>query len=249
MDGRLERGRSSRWRREPAHGPGGRTWARTWCRIRRSTSSRSQARAPWAFRVPETASRTHPKQINIKRVVCEMGGKNALIIDNDADLDEAIPAALSSAFGFTGQKCSALSRLLVLEEIYDEFVRRLLGAAGAIPVGDPAKPATVIGPVIDGDAQRKILRYIEQGRGEAQLAWQATLPPELAASGGWYVPPAIFTDVRPDAVIAREEIFGPVLAVIKVRDLDEAISVANDSDYARLADCFHAVSGARTGRA
>ncbi|MBP8255682.1 MAG: proline dehydrogenase family protein [Opitutaceae bacterium] len=193
---------------------------------------------PVGLQIWETASRTHPKQINIKRVVCEMGGKNALIIDNDADLDEAIPAALSSAFGFTGQKCSALSRLLVLEEIYDEFVRRLLGAAGAIPVGDPAEPATVIGPVIDGDAQRKILRYIEQGRGEAQLAWQATLPPELAASGGWYVPPAIFTDVRPDAVIAREEIFGPVLAVIKVRDLDEAISVANDSDYALTGGLF-----------
>jgi RHH-type proline utilization regulon transcriptional repressor/proline dehydrogenase/delta 1-pyrroline-5-carboxylate dehydrogenase len=97
----------------------------------------------------ETAGRTAPGQANLKKVVCEMGGKNALIIDNDADLDEAIPATLASAFGFAGQKCSALSRLIVLEDIYDEFVARLIPGAAATPVGDPSLPGTMVGPVID----------------------------------------------------------------------------------------------------
>jgi len=167
-----------------------------------------------------------------------MGGKNALIIDNDADLDEAIPAALYSAFGFSGQKCSALSRLIVLADVHDRFVDRLLAAAAALPIGDPTEPGTIIGPVIDADAQSKILRLIEQGRAEARLAWQATLPPELITSGGTYVPPTIFTDVQPTHVIAREEIFGPVLAILKARDLDEAFAIANDTDYALTGGLF-----------
>jgi RHH-type transcriptional regulator, proline utilization regulon repressor / proline dehydrogenase / delta 1-pyrroline-5-carboxylate dehydrogenase len=190
------------------------------------------------LKIWETAGRTLPGQMNLKKVVCEMGGKNALIIDNDADLDEAIPATLYSAFGFSGQKCSALSRLIVLEDIHDEFVERLLAAAAATPIGDPAQPGTVVGPVIDTDAQKKILSMIEQGKKEAKLAWQATLPAELVESGGYYVPPTIFTQVKPDAVIAREEIFGPVLAVIKVRDLDAALAVANSTDYALTGGLF-----------
>ncbi len=197
------------------------------------TGSRSVGLKIW-----ETAGRTPPGQANLKKVVCEMGGKNALIVDDDADLDEAIPATLSSAFGFSGQKCSALSRLIVLEEIHDEFVARLLAAAAALPIGDPALPGTVVGPVIDADAQRKILGLIEQGKREATLAWQATLPPAVMESGGHFVPPTIFTHVKPDAVIAREEIFGPVLAVINVRDLDEAFAVANATDYALTGGLF-----------
>jgi RHH-type proline utilization regulon transcriptional repressor/proline dehydrogenase/delta 1-pyrroline-5-carboxylate dehydrogenase len=167
-----------------------------------------------------------------------MGGKNALIIDNDADLDEAIPATLASAFGFAGQKCSALSRLIVLEDIYDEFVARLIPGAAATPVGDPSLPGTMVGPVIDEDARKKILGLIETGQREAKLAWQATLPAAVAASGGHFVPPTIFTNVRSDATIAREEIFGPVFAVIKVRDLDEAFAVANSTDYALTGGVF-----------
>ena len=197
------------------------------------TGSRSVGLKIW-----ETAGRTLPRQANLKKVVCEMGGKNALIIDNDADLDEAIPATLYSAFGFSGQKCSALSRLVVLEEIHDEFVERLLAAAAATPIGDPAQPGTVVGPVIDADARKKILSLIEQGKKEAKLAWQATLPPEVIASGGHYVPPTIFTQVEPGATIAREEIFGPVIAVIKVRDLDGALAVANSTDYALTGGLF-----------
>ena len=147
-------------------------------------------------RIWELAGRTPPGQANLKKVVCEMGGKNALIIDNDADLDEAIPAALYSAFGYSGQKCSALSRLVVLTGGYDRFLERFLSACPSVPVGDPALPGTIVGPVIDGDAQKKILGYIEQGKKEATLAWQARLPAGLTASGGYYVPPTVFTDCR-----------------------------------------------------
>ena len=190
------------------------------------------------LKIWETAGRTVPGQANLKKVVCEMGGKNALIIDHDADLDEAIPAALYSAFGFSGQKCSALSRLVVLADIHDRFVDRLVAAALALPIGDPAQPGTIVGPVIDADAQTKILRLIEQGKKEAHLAWQATLPSELIATGGYYIPPTIFTDVQPAHAIAREEIFGPVLAIMKARDLDEAFMIANDTDYALTAGLF-----------
>ncbi|MBS0633480.1 MAG: proline dehydrogenase family protein [Verrucomicrobia bacterium] len=192
------------------------------------TGSRAVGTKIW-----ETAGRTLPGQSGLKKVVCEMGGKNALIIDTDADLDEAIPATLASAFGFAGQKCSALSRLIVLEDVYDKFVDRLIEAAAATPVGDPAQPGTVVGPVIDEDAKKKILGLIETGKKEAKLAWQGTTP-----AAGHFVAPTIFTNVKPDAVIAREEIFGPVFAVIKVRDLDEAIAVANSTDYALTGGLF-----------
>jgi RHH-type proline utilization regulon transcriptional repressor/proline dehydrogenase/delta 1-pyrroline-5-carboxylate dehydrogenase len=197
------------------------------------TGSRAVGEKIW-----ETAGRTRPGQANLKKVVCEMGGKNALIIDNDADLDEAIPAALASAFGFAGQKCSALSRLIVLEDVYDKFVARLLEAAAATPVGDPALPGTVVGPVIDEAAHKKILGLIETGKREAKLAWQGALPPAVATSDGYFIPPTIFTHVKPDHAIAREEIFGPVFAVIKVRDLDEAFAVANRTDYALTGGLF-----------
>jgi RHH-type proline utilization regulon transcriptional repressor/proline dehydrogenase/delta 1-pyrroline-5-carboxylate dehydrogenase len=186
----------------------------------------------------ETAGRTPPGQANLKKVVCEMGGKNALIIDNDADLDEAIPAALYSGFGYAGQKCSALSRLIVLAGVYERFLDRFLAACPSVPLGDPAQPGTVVGPVIDDAAQKKILGYIEQGKKEARLAWQARLAPELAATGGYYVPPSVFVDVQPGHVIAREEIFGPVIAVLKARDLDEAFAFANGADYALTGGLF-----------
>jgi RHH-type proline utilization regulon transcriptional repressor/proline dehydrogenase/delta 1-pyrroline-5-carboxylate dehydrogenase len=181
----------------------------------------------------ETAGRTQPGQQNLKKVVCEMGGKNALIIDNDADLDEAIPAALYSAFGFSGQKCSALSRLIVLDEVYDHFVERFVAACGAIPVGDPALPGTVIGPVIDADAQKKILGIIEQGKKEAKLAFQGTAPVT-----GYFVPPTVFVNVKAAHSIAREEIFGPVLAILRAKDLDEAFALVNGTDYALTGGLF-----------
>ncbi|PTX91497.1 proline dehydrogenase family protein [Opitutus sp. ER46] len=189
-------------------------------------------------RIWETAGRTPPGQANLKKVVCEMGGKNALIIDNDADLDEAIPAALYSAFGFSGQKCSALSRLIVLDEVYPAFVERFVAACGSVPVGDPSAPGTVVGPVIDAEARDKILGAIAQGTKEARLAFQAKLPPALTASGGYYVPPTVFIDVAPEAFIAREEIFGPVVAILRARDLDAAFALANAGDYALTGGLF-----------
>ncbi|MBW7894623.1 MAG: L-glutamate gamma-semialdehyde dehydrogenase [Opitutaceae bacterium] len=181
----------------------------------------------------ETAGKTQPGQQNLKKVVCEMGGKNALVIDNDADLDEAIPAALYSAFGFSGQKCSALSRLIVLDEVYDHFLERFLSACDSFPVGDPAKPGTMVGPVIDADAQKKILGLIEQGKKESKLAFQGKAPAE-----GYFVPPTVFVNVKTEHAIAREEIFGPVVAVMKAKNLDEAFALVNGTDYALTGGIF-----------
>ena len=186
----------------------------------------------------EEAGKTHPGQLNLKKVVCEMGGKNAMVIDNDADLDEAIPAALYSAFGYAGQKCSALSRLIVLEGVYDRFVERFLSACPSIPVGDPTPPGTVVNPVIDEAAQKTILGYIEQGKKQSHLAWQAQLPSEVVASGGYYVPPTVFTGCKVEHTIVQEEIFGPVLAILKAKDLDEAFAMVNACDYALTAGFF-----------
>jgi RHH-type proline utilization regulon transcriptional repressor/proline dehydrogenase/delta 1-pyrroline-5-carboxylate dehydrogenase len=182
----------------------------------------------------ESAGKTREGQRELKRVICEMGGKNAMIVDSDADLDEAIVDSIYSAFGFQGQKCSALSRLIVLEENYDRVMERLLGAAASVRVGNPEGPDIMVGPVIDEAAYRRILEYIEVGKSEATLAYQAKdVPPQ-----GYFIPPTIFTGVKPNMRIAREEIFGPVLSVLKVRDLDEAIEVANGTDYALTGGFF-----------
>jgi RHH-type proline utilization regulon transcriptional repressor/proline dehydrogenase/delta 1-pyrroline-5-carboxylate dehydrogenase len=182
----------------------------------------------------ESAGKTRQGQRELKRVICEMGGKNAMIVDSDADLDEAIVDSIYSAFGFQGQKCSALSRLIVLEENYDRVVERLLNAAGSVRVGNPEQPDVVVGPVVDEAAYRRILEYIDVGKNEATLAYQAKeIPPQ-----GYFIPPTIFTGVKPEMRIAREEIFGPVLSVLKVHDFDEAIKVANGTDYALTGGLF-----------
>jgi RHH-type transcriptional regulator, proline utilization regulon repressor / proline dehydrogenase / delta 1-pyrroline-5-carboxylate dehydrogenase len=186
------------------------------------------------LKIWESAGITRPGQRELKRVICEMGGKNAMIVDADADLDETIMYSIYSAFGFQGQKCSALSRLILLEENYDRVMERLIPAAASLRVGNPAEPGIMVGPVIDEAAYRRILEYIEVGKKEAKLAYQAKeVPPH-----GYFIPPTIFTDVKPNMRIAREEIFGPVLSVLKVRDLDEALEVANGTDYALTGGFF-----------
>jgi RHH-type proline utilization regulon transcriptional repressor/proline dehydrogenase/delta 1-pyrroline-5-carboxylate dehydrogenase len=185
------------------------------------------------LRIWESAGQTRPGQLELKRVVCEMGGKNAVIVDSDADLDEAIVDTIYSAFGYQGQKCSACSRLIVLEENYDRVIKRLVEAAASLRVGNPETPGILVGPVIDETAYRRQLEMIEIGKKEATLAFQGTVPAE-----GFFVPPTIFTGVTPEMSLAREEIFGPVLSVMKVRNLDEAIRVANDTDYALTAGFF-----------
>ena len=186
------------------------------------------------LKIWESAGVTRPGQRELKRVVCEMGGKNAMIVDSDADLDEAIGYSIYSAFGYQGQKCSALSRLILLEENHDRVLERLIPAAASLRVGDPEEPGIMVGPVIDESAYRRILDYIEIGKSEATLAYQAKeVPPH-----GYFVPPTIFTEVKPDMRIAREEIFGPVLSILKARDLDEALEVANGTDYALTGGFF-----------
>jgi len=182
----------------------------------------------------ESAGKTREGQRELKHVICEMGGKNAMIVDSDADLDEAIVDSIYSAFGYQGQKCSALSRLIVLEGNYDRVTERLLNAAASLRVGNPEAPGIMVGPVIDEAAYRRILEYIDIGKSKPTPAYQAKdLPPQ-----GYFIPPTIFTGVKPDMRVAREEIFGPVLSVLKVRDLDEAIEVANGTDYALTGGFF-----------
>jgi len=181
------------------------------------------------LRIWESAGRTPPGKANLKKVVCEMGGKNALIVDGDADLDEAVAVTLVSAFGYQGQKCSALSRLIVHAENYDRFLERLIAATASLRVGPPEQPGNIIGPVIDRGAQQRILAMIEAGKKEATLAWLGEVPVDPDAC---YVPPAIFTGVTPSCRIFREEIFGPVLAVSKAKDFDEALALANDCAFA-----------------
>jgi len=186
------------------------------------------------LKIWESAGITRPGQRELKRVICEMGGKNAMIVDSDADVGEAVGYSIYSAFGFQGQKCSALSRLILLEDNYDRVMERLIPAAASLRVGNPEEPGIMVGPVIDEAAYRRILDYIEVGKSEATLAYQAKdLPPQ-----GYFIPPTIFTDVKPNMRIAREEIFGPVLSVLKVRDLDEALEVANGTDYALTGGFF-----------
>jgi RHH-type proline utilization regulon transcriptional repressor/proline dehydrogenase/delta 1-pyrroline-5-carboxylate dehydrogenase len=169
-------------------------------------------------------------QDHVKRVIAEMGGKNAIIVDDDADLDEAVVGVLYSAFGYAGQKCSACSRVIVLDRTYDAFLDRLVEAARALSVGPAEDPDTVVGPVIDARARARIEEYIRVAADEGQVVLATDVGP-LAARGN-YVGPHVVAGVRPDARIAQEEIFGPVLAVLRAGDLDEALTIANGTAYA-----------------
>ena len=173
----------------------------------------------------------HPHRYGIKRRVLETGGKNALIVDSDADLDEAIKGTVASWLGYQGQKCSACSRVIILEDIHDYFIERLIQAAKSLQIGDPQDPGTFMGPLISQEALKKVQSYVEIGKGEGKLLLERDVPEEFKERG-YYIGPVIFTDVSPQARIAQEEIFGPVLAVIKVKNFAEAIEVANSTGYA-----------------
>jgi RHH-type proline utilization regulon transcriptional repressor/proline dehydrogenase/delta 1-pyrroline-5-carboxylate dehydrogenase len=176
------------------------------------------------------AAEPKPGQDHIKRVIAEMGGKNAIIVDDDADLDEAVVGVLHSAFGYAGQKCSACSRVIVLDGVYETFLARLVEAARALPVGPADDPDTVIGPVIDARARERIEESKRHAATEGEVVLDIDVGP-LAGVGN-FVGPMIVAGVRPDARIAQEEIFGPVLAVLRARDLDEALEIANGTAYA-----------------
>jgi len=177
----------------------------------------------------QTGAQVVPGQRHLKRLITELGGKNAIIIDDDADLDAAIPGVLQSAFGFQGQKCSAASRVIVVGNIYAAFIKRLREATASLTIGDPQQPGNQLGPVIDAAAHQRIIAVIANGKTRAQLVTPAR--DELPDSG-YYMAPAIFTEVVPDDPLAQEEIFGPVLAVMRVGTFEQAIELANNTQYA-----------------
>jgi 1-pyrroline-5-carboxylate dehydrogenase len=177
--------------------------------------------------INELAAKTPKEQIWIKRVIAEMGGKDAIIVDRDADLEQAVMAVLYSAFGYQGQKCSACSRAIVDGAIYDEFLTKLKSKAEALTIGPPDQLENYMGPVISARARETILNYIETGKKEGRLISGGG----NAAGEGYFIQPTVIADIDSKARIFQEEIFGPVLAVTKARDFDHALELANDSDY------------------
>jgi len=186
------------------------------------------------LRIIERAGRTHPGQTQVKKVVCEMGGKNAIIIDDEIDdMDKAIGDVLYSAFGYQGQKCSACSRLIVLDSIYDTFVPRLVEAARKLKIGPAEDPENYMGPLIDQAAQAKALEYIDLARQEGKILYCSEVPEK-----GFYVPLTVVEGITPENRLAQEEVFGPVLAVMRVRDFEQALAWANSTKFALTGGVF-----------
>ncbi len=179
------------------------------------------------LRINERAAKTNKGQKWIKRVVAEMGGKDAIVVDKDADLDAAAAAIVASAFGFQGQKCSACSRAIVLEEVYDEVLDKVVERTKALTQGDARDVQYYMGPVADESAFNKIMEYIEIGKKEGRLMTGG----EGDSSNGYYIQPTVFADLDPDARIMQEEIFGPVVAFTKAKDFDHALEIANNTMY------------------
>lgn len=177
--------------------------------------------------ITEQAAKTQPNQIWIKRVITEMGGKDAIIVDSEADIDSAVTGVRASAFGYQGQKCSACSRLILDDKIYDEFMKKFIPTVEAIKIGPPKYFENYLGPVINEIAYNSILEYIKIGKSEGTLICGG----EPAETDGWFIKPTVIVDVEPTARIFCEEIFGPVLAVTRARDFDHAIELVNDTEY------------------
>jgi 1-pyrroline-5-carboxylate dehydrogenase len=178
--------------------------------------------------INEEAAKPRKGQMWIKRVVAEMGGKDAIIIDRETkNLDEAATAAVASAFGFQGQKCSACSRLIVDQAVYDRFLPMVIEKTKALRLGPPEKSDAQIGPVVSESAMKKIKEYIDKGSSEGRLVAGG----KVHAEEGYFIEPTVIADVDPHATIAQEEIFGPVLAVIKAKDFDDALRIANDTQF------------------
>lgn len=188
------------------------------------------------LRIFERAAKVYPGQKWLKRTVLEMGGKDTIIVDETADLAAAASGIVASAFGFQGQKCSACSRVVAVEPIYDELLDRVVEQAGTLSVGDPSKRGTYMGAVIDERSQKKIHEYIDLGVQDGRLA--------LGGAGhshsGYFVAPTIIADVPPESRLSQEEVFGPVLAFIKANDFDEALAIANNTEYGLTGGLFSA---------
>ncbi len=179
------------------------------------------------LRIQRLAARVAPKQRDFKRVIAEMGGKNAIIVDRDADLDQAVPGVVLSAFGYQGQKCSACSRVIAHRAVYPAFLERLVEATRSLPIGPAADPHAALGPLISDEAAGKVRKYMELARESGRVAFQAEVP----AAEGFYVGPMILAEVVPGSPLATEEVFGPLLCVMQAEDFDEAIRIANEPRY------------------
>ena len=190
----------------------------------------------------KTASTVVEGQHSIKKVVAELGGKNAIIVDDDADIDDAVRGVIRSAFGFSGQKCSACSRLIVLENIYEKFLERLVEATKDLIIGDAKDPATFLGAVVDEEAKERINKTINKAienssKESSKCILGDVIDPNLKNTGH-YVSPTIFKDVPTNSTLWRDEIFGPVIAATKAKNFDHAIELANDTEYALTGGVF-----------
>ncbi len=183
----------------------------------------------------DSARHLRAGQVAFKHVIAEMGGKNAIIVDDDADLDEAVQATIASAFRYSGQKCTACSRVIVLTEVYDAYLAKLVEAAGGIRPASAELPGTTVGPLIDAEAVERARRYVEIGKKEARCVLEGERSgtgDEVASPDGCFFSPVIFADVPPGARIAQEEVMAPILSVIRARDFEQAIDIANTTCYA-----------------
>ncbi|MCF6095397.1 L-glutamate gamma-semialdehyde dehydrogenase, partial [Microaerobacter geothermalis] len=186
------------------------------------------------LRINELAAKRSPGQKWIKRLIAEMGGKDSIVVDKDADLELAATNIVHSAFGFSGQKCSACSRAIIHQDVYDEVLTKVVEKTNALTVGDVADPSYYMGPVIDEHAYNKILEYIEIGKTEGKLVAGG----EKAGENGYFIQPTVFADVHPQARIMQEEIFGPVVAFTKAKDFDHALEIANNTEYGLTGSVF-----------
>lgn len=179
------------------------------------------------LRINKLAAEIAPGQKWLKRVVLEMGGKDTIVVDSEACPEDAAAGIVTSAFGFQGQKCSACSRTVIVSDVYERTVELIKEYVNSIKTGASRTPGIGMGPVVDKNAYNNILRYIETGKTEGRLiAGGGSLP-----GSGYFLQPTVFADVQPDTVISQEEIFGPVLAIIRAKDFDDALDIANNTDY------------------
>lgn len=179
------------------------------------------------LRIFDRASKVGEGQLWMKRLIAEMGGKDTIVVDKDADLELAAQSIVKSAFGFSGQKCSACSRAVILEDVYDQVVNRVEELTKELTIGDPVDNSNFMGPVIDQSAFNKIMEYVEIGKSEGRLVFGG----KGDDSKGYFVNPTVFADLDPKSRIMQEEIFGPVVGISKAKDFDEAIEIANNTEY------------------
>ncbi|ANU12608.1 L-glutamate gamma-semialdehyde dehydrogenase [Planococcus halocryophilus] len=179
------------------------------------------------LRIAERSSKVNKGQLWMKRLIAEMGGKNTMVVDKDADLELAAQSIVKSAFGFSGQKCSAGSRAVIVEDVYDTVLDRVIELTKELTIGDPTELSNYMGPVIDGNSYDKIMSYIEIGKEEGRLVAGG----DGDNSKGFFVNPTVFADLDPQARIMQEEIFGPVVGLMKAKDFDHALEIANNTEY------------------